>query len=176
MKPIEIAEKLQELSKVNIFDNSRKQNVVDVRSLLCYLLRKKLNMRWTNIARFFKENGKNMHHATVMHCVKTYPSHKQANKDLARWEKVFTWKSELTYDEIDQIYYLESQVNHLKQKVKDIEKYDDLLKNLKEKLEHPLIDLLKELPQKRYDETYERLRNIAKSYEWKYNDDKIIQD
>ena len=107
MKPIEIAEKLQQITKVNIFDNSRKQDIVDVRSLLCYLLREKLNMRWTNIARFFKENGKNMHHATVMHCVKKYPIHKQANKDLARWEKIFTWKSDLTYDEIDKIYYLE---------------------------------------------------------------------
>tara|TARA_R100000657_G_C4670398_1_gene114778 strand:- start:815 stop:1345 length:531 start_codon:yes stop_codon:yes gene_type:complete len=176
MKPIEIAEQLQDMTKVNIFDNSRKQDIVDVRSLLCYLLREKLNMRWTNIARFFNENGKNMTHATVMHCVKKYPSHKKANKDLARWEKVFTWKSDLTYDEIDKIYYLESQVRNLKQKVKDIEKYEDLLKNLKEKLEHPLVHLIKELPEKRYDETYERLRNITRSYEWKYKDKKIVQD
>lgn len=157
MKPIEIAEKLKEVSKINIFDNSRKQDIVDVRSLLCYLLREKLNMRWTNIARFFNENGKTMTHGTVIHCVKKYPLHKKHNKDLDKWEKLFTWKSDLTYDEIDQIHYLENKV-----------------KNLKQKLEHPLVDLLKKVPEKRYDETYERLRNITRSYEWKYKDDKII--
>ena len=114
-------------------------------------------MRWTNIAKFFNENGKTMTHATVIHCVKKYPLHKKHNKDLDKWERLFTWKSDLTYDEIDQIHYLENKV-----------------KNLKQKLEHPLVDLLKRIPEKRYDETYERLRNITRSYEWKYKDDKII--
>ena len=89
----------------NARDNSRKQDIVDVRSLLCYLLREKLNMRWTNIARFFNENGKTMTHGTVIHCVKKYPLHKKHNKDLDKWEKLFTWKSDLTYDEIDQIQF-----------------------------------------------------------------------
>ena len=34
MKPIEIAEKLQQITKVNIFDNSRKQDIVDLRNEL----------------------------------------------------------------------------------------------------------------------------------------------
>ena len=58
LKPIEIANKLIEESKINIFENTRKRNYIELRSLLCFLLRKKLNMRWIRIAKFFNDNNK----------------------------------------------------------------------------------------------------------------------
>jgi hypothetical protein len=158
LKPIEIAIKIQKETKVNLFEDTRKRTVVEYRALLSYLLREKLRMRWTSIANFFKKRGKPMNHATIIHACKLYPIYKKSNKKLEEIEKLFTFKSNLNYDEIDKIHYLENQV-----------------KNLEEKLEHPLVDLLKEIPQKRYDETYERLHTITKSWEWKYREEKAIK-
>jgi len=157
LKPVQIAIRIQKYSKVNIFENTRKRPVVEYRALLCYLLREKLRMRWTNIASFFVKRGKHMTHATVIHACENYPMYKKTNTKLQEIEKLFTFKSNLTYDEIDRVHFLENKV-----------------KNLEEKLEHPLINLLQKIPQKRYDETYERLRTIAKSWEWKYKEEKIV--
>ena len=150
LKPIQIARKIKKLSKINVFEDTRERPVVEYRALLCYLLRHKLKMRWTYIALFFTKQGKPMTHATAMHAYNTYPVYKKHNKQLHEIEKMFTFKSDLNYDEIDRIHFLENKV-----------------KNLQEKLEHPLIDLLKQIPEQKYDETYERLCNIIKSWEWK---------
>jgi len=150
LKPTQIAIKIQKEAKINIFENTRKRPVVEHRALLSYILREKLRMRWTNIANFFIKRGKHMTHASVIHACKSYPIYKKSNKKLEHIEKLFTFKNNLTYDEIDKVYFLENKV-----------------KNLEEKLEHPLINLLKEIPEQKYDETYERLRVIVKGWEWK---------
>ena len=150
LKPIEIAKKLNSITKTNVFENSRKREVVSIRMLLCYLLREKLKMRWINIAKFFSNNGKDMTHATAIHCYKMYPIYKKHNKKLHEYEKMFSWKSDLTYDEIDKIHYLENQI-----------------KNLQEKLNSPLIELIQKIPENKHDETYERLRTFVKSWQWK---------
>ena len=119
LKPINIANKLKDISKVNVFEETRKRDVVEIRMLLCYLLREKLNMRWINIAKFFSNNGKNMTHATAIHSCNMYPAYKKNNKKLKEFEKIFSWKSNLTYDEIDKIHYLENQVKNLSQKLEN---------------------------------------------------------
>ena len=53
MKPIEIANKISEISGIDLFNKSRKRNVEDHRGLLCYILRDKLKMRWEKIAKFY---------------------------------------------------------------------------------------------------------------------------
>ena len=77
LKPIEIAEKLTKLSGKNPFENTRRKEIIEIRALLIYLLREKLNMRWMYISNFFNENGKTMTHATGMHAYKMYPIHKK---------------------------------------------------------------------------------------------------
>jgi len=119
IKPIEVANKLKNTSKINVFENTRKKEVVEIRMLLCYLLREKLGMRWINIAKFFSNNGKNMTHATAIHSCNMYPAYKKNNKKLKEFEKIFSWKSNLTYDEIDKIHYLENQVKNLKEKLEN---------------------------------------------------------
>jgi hypothetical protein len=79
-----------------------------------------------------------------------YPVYKKHNNKLAEIERMFSWKSDLTYDEIDRIHFLESQI-----------------KSLQDKLDTPLIQLLHKIPKNRYDETYERLCTFVKSWEWK---------
>jgi hypothetical protein len=150
LKPIDVAKKLKDITKINVFDDTRKREVIEIRMLLCYLLRQKLGMRWVNIAKFFSNNGKKMTHATAIHCYKMYPVYKKHNNKLAEIERMFSWKSDLTYDEIDRIHFLESQI-----------------KSLQDKLDTPLIQLLHKIPKNRYDETYERLCTFVKSWEWK---------
>ena len=55
LKPIQIAKRIIKESGVNIFENNRRKNQIEFRSLLCYLLREKLNMRWTLIAKFLQK-------------------------------------------------------------------------------------------------------------------------
>jgi len=74
LNPAEIAEKLIKASGINIFENTRKRDYVEVRALTCFLMREKLNMRLCSIAKFFQDNGKPMDHATVIYAVKNYPS------------------------------------------------------------------------------------------------------
>lgn len=155
LKPIQLANKLKNITKINVFENTRKREVVGMRMLLCYLLREKLGMRWTNIALFFANNNKPMTHASAIHCYKMYPVYKKHNKKLKEYERMFTFKSDLTYDEIDRIHYLENQIKYLLNK-----------------LDHPLIALLEKIPQYKYDETFERLDSYIKSWEWKNNETK----
>ena len=125
LKPKQIAASIKQLSGVNLFENTRKRPVVEMRSLLCYLLRDKLKMRWTNIALFFKSQGKEINHATVIYSRNMYKVYKKSNKQLEEIEKTFYFKSSLSIDEIDRVHYLENkcrnlqgQVNKLKEKLK----------------------------------------------------------
>ena len=150
LKPIEIANKLQEYSGVNPFDKSRVQPVIEIRSLLCYLLREKKQMRWTAISNFFIDNDKPMNHATAIHAVKTYPINRNHNKKLMEYERMFKFKSDLNYDEIDRIHYLENKV-----------------RNLEMKLVHPLLGIIKDILEDKYNEVLEFVERLKKGWEWK---------
>lgn len=98
--PTEISSLLSALTQVNIFENSRERPLVEYRSLLCYLLREKLNMGWTNIAEVMRSNGKAYDHATAMHAYKMYPIYKKHNKKLLTLEKKFNIKELEEYEEL----------------------------------------------------------------------------
>ncbi len=119
LKPIEISNKINKISKINIFENTRRRNHDEMRSLLSYLLREKLNMRWTNIANFFADNNKTMTHATCIHAFKNYTLYKKHNNKLKEIEKLFTFKSKLTIDEIDRVHYLENKCKLLENKLSE---------------------------------------------------------
>jgi chromosomal replication initiation ATPase DnaA len=123
MKPLEIAKKINRQLKVDVFKNTRKQQVVEARSLLCYILRNKLRLRWTNIALFFRNNGKSMNHATVIHNCNMFHTYKKVNTDLLDVFKTFKFKSNLSFDEIDRIHYLENKCKNLEAKLKE---YDNI--------------------------------------------------
>ena len=159
LKPLEIAKKIIKLSGINIFENTRKKNVVEMRALFSYLLREKLKMRWTNIALFFKSQGKAMNHATVMHSIKHYKMYKESNNKLKDIEKMFFFKSNLNIDEIDRVHYLENKCKNLQQK---LEVY--------EASTNPLIDLISQIPKNREDEAIEKLELLLKGWKWKYSD------
>ena len=52
-----IATSVIELSGVNIYENTRKRQYVELRALVCFILRNKLNVRWTEISKFFESKA-----------------------------------------------------------------------------------------------------------------------
>jgi len=117
----EISDKIIKKTGVNVFENSRRKEVIHYRSLLIYLLREKMNLRWTNISLFFKANEKDITHATVIHSHHYYSIYKEENKELKELEKQFNF-APIDIDTIDKIDYLERKVKNLKNKIKKYEK------------------------------------------------------
>ena len=72
-------------------------------------------------------------------------------------ENIFVFKSQLNYDEIDKIHYLENKCTNCEKK------YNELLK----KLDHPLIKEFSELPEDQAEDVKEKLTILKKSWEWK---------
>ena len=148
LKPLEIANKIIELSGINIFEDSRKKNIVEMRSLLIYILREKLGMRWVNIALFLKANNKPVNHATLIHSVKNFEMYKKDNKQIQEIYNIFSFRSNLGVDEIDRIHYLENKCS-----------------TLQKKLENPLVKLVIEVPNDR--DKIESIERVVESWKWK---------
>ena len=117
LKPINIADKITSLSAINVFSNTRQRKVVEVRSLLTYLLRDKLKMRWKNIVLFYVQSGKEINMANVMHSYKKYSDYKKNNPKLIEFENEFVFKSDDSYDVVDRISYLEKKCKRLEKKL-----------------------------------------------------------
>ena len=165
----QISNKIVEVSRINIFDNTRDRDYVYYRSLLAYVLKNKLNMGWTNIAKFFKANGKQMDHSNVIHLVKQYPHYRKYNSKLLRLEKCFNVDDDTDVFEADNIYRLQEEIRKLsneKQVLKTTVKF------LEEKIKiDPVLDLFFDIPNDRFKDVIERLNLLKKSWAWK-NEDK----
>ena len=81
-----ISERIIEMTGIDIFKNTRKQEYVQLRALACYIFREKMNMRWMNIANFFISMGKAMDHANAIHLVNMYPLYAKDNPELLEIE------------------------------------------------------------------------------------------
>ena len=105
----EISDRIIKKTGVNVFEDTKKKEVIHYRSLLIYLLREKMNLRWTNIALFFKANEKDITHATVIHSHHYYKFYKEENLKLEKLEKQFNFKP-IDVDTIDKIDFLEERL------------------------------------------------------------------
>lgn len=68
----EIANKINTFTDVNIFENTRRRNVVEARAVFTYILRNYFNLGLTRIANVYKSQGKDMNHATVLHSINNW--------------------------------------------------------------------------------------------------------
>tara|TARA_R110002020_G_scaffold38144_3_gene114957 strand:+ start:1907 stop:2368 length:462 start_codon:yes stop_codon:yes gene_type:complete len=84
-KALNIVNQVNKLAGLDILENTRQREYVEARSLVCFVLRKYLGLGLNRIAKFFKENGKNMHHATALHLIRNYDIYKLYNKNLEKW-------------------------------------------------------------------------------------------
>jgi chromosomal replication initiation ATPase DnaA len=117
----DISNRIIKKTGVNVFENSRRKEVVHYRALLIYLLREKMNLRWMNIALFFKANEKNITHATVIHSHHYYQLYKDENPRLEELENQFNF-APIDLDTLDKIHMLENKVKNLKKRIEKYEK------------------------------------------------------
>ena len=170
---LKISERIIEMTGVDIFQNTRKREYVELRALVCHIFRNKMNMRWTTIANFFTSMGKKTDHASVIHLVKMYPIYKKSNEDLFELESCFEFKSKLNYDEIDQVHFLQNEYRKVKKEnkilVEEVKELKSKSKNYSDD-QHNLLMLFDGLPKNRIDEIIERINLLKKSWSWKSKD------
>ena len=79
---LKIAKRINKLSDVNVFENSRASKVVEVRSLLNKILYDFKNMTLAQIRDFYRNTGKSMDHATVLHSLRNFNMYRMYNPKL----------------------------------------------------------------------------------------------
>ena len=79
---LKIAKRINRLSDVNVFDNSRSSKVVEVRSLLNKILYDFKSMTLAQIRDFYINKGKPMNHATVLHSLQNFNMYRRYNPKL----------------------------------------------------------------------------------------------
>jgi hypothetical protein len=121
MTPFKVVNKLKEITKINPFVDSRKKEVVEIRALLCYVLREKMNMRWIAIKDIFLENGRKTNNSTLIHAVENYKIYASKNKKLEKLAKKFPLK-DAPIDQVTKSQVLENRLRILEQKLIDCEK------------------------------------------------------
>jgi hypothetical protein len=77
---------IKQISGVDIFQETRKQEVVEYRAVANLFLNKIMGYSLMDIVRWYQSNGKNSHHATIIFSINNYDIYKKYNKDL---EKMF---------------------------------------------------------------------------------------
>ena len=169
---LKISERIVEMTGIDIFQNTRKQEYVQLRALACYIFREKMNMRWTNIANFFTSMGKKMDHASIIHLVNMYPLYAKDDPELLEIESCFVFEDQENYDEIDRVAYLKKNNEKLKE---NVFKLKAEVKELRKKPTYNLSDqkmlsLFKNIPDDKIDEVVERIDLMKKSWSWKSQD------
>jgi len=85
-----IANKINKLSGIDVFKNTRKTSYVEARSLLGFILKNYEKMTLYQIRDFYIENGKSMNHATVIHSIKNFQVFKNYEPQLIDWLNIIS--------------------------------------------------------------------------------------
>jgi|TARA_R100000030_G_scaffold31883_1_gene23430 hypothetical protein len=111
-KAIKIANKIKKITKLDVFENTRKIEIVEVRSLLAFILYKYEKMKLQEIAKFFQSQGKTSSHSSVLHAVNNFETNAQYNKKIGDWLTYLTKTSkDLNYDAKRE--FVKFKANHL---------------------------------------------------------------
>ena len=125
-----VQELIKQISGVDIFQETRKQEVVEYRAVANLFLNKILGYSLMDIVRWYQSNGKNSHHATIIFSINNYDIYKKYNKDL---EKMF---------------------NTLLSSTTSTTSIADLIKEVKDLNQKELNDLMKYVQTKKYQKSY----------------------
>ena len=125
-----VQELIKQISGVDIFQETRKQEVVEYRALANLFLNKILGCSLMDIVRWYQSNGKNSHHATIIFSINNYDIYKKYNKDL---EKMF---------------------NTLLSSTTSTTSIADLIREVKDLNQKELNDLMKYVQTKKYQKSY----------------------
>ena len=84
-KADKIAKEINKIAKVDVFQNTRKREVVEARSLLSFILYKYEKMTLQELGNLFKEKGRSGNHTTVLHSIKSFEKNNKYNNRIQRW-------------------------------------------------------------------------------------------
>jgi hypothetical protein len=157
----EIAEKVIELSGINIFERSRKREIVEMRSLFFYILKNKLDMGLTEMSRYFEDSASSINHATIIWSLKNYELYKSTNKRIQEIEEMIILKTSMNIKGINRETYLELKCKELEAEIERL--------NTKPN-ESKIIDLINQVPKAREGEFITRMELMIKGWEWQYRD------
>jgi hypothetical protein len=157
----EIAEKVIELSGINIFERSRKREIVEMRSLFFYILKNKLDMGLTEMSRYFEDSASSINHATIIWSLKNYELYKSTNKRIQEIEEMIILKTSMNIKGINRETYLELKCKELEAEIERL--------NTKPN-ESKIIDLINKVPKAREGEFITRMELMIKGWEWQYRD------
>jgi len=157
----EIAEKVIELSGINIFERSRKREVVEMRSLFFYILKNKLDMGLTEMSRYFEDSASSINHATIIWSLKNYDLYKSSNKRVQEIEEMIILKTSMNIKGINRETYLELKCKELEAELAKLHKVQS---------ESKIIDLINKVPKEREGEFITRIELMIKGWEWQYKD------
>jgi len=80
-----IAKQIIEVSGIDLFQDSRRREVVEVRSIFIRILKEHQGMTFYSIKDYFCENGKCIDHTTVMYANSMFEVYIRYNPKLKEW-------------------------------------------------------------------------------------------
>jgi len=79
-----VQELIKQISGVDIFQQTRKQEVIEYRSVANLFLNKVMGKSLMDIVRWYQSNGKSCNHATIIFSIKNYEIYSRYNKNLSK--------------------------------------------------------------------------------------------
>lgn len=131
--PNEIAKRLQLISGVDVFKETRKREYVETRSLFNHILFAYKKMPLHQIVQLYNNNGWMIHHATLIYSIKTYDIHSRYNPRLKMWLKQIV----VRLDEMDistKKEYIKNRINLLTNQ--DIDELTHVVSYMQERVEY----------------------------------------
>ena len=80
-----IAKHIIDISNIDVFKNTRKREYIEMRSLLTFMLRHHCNMTFHQIKNFYESKGKSYDHATALHSLKSFETHRRYNPKIDKY-------------------------------------------------------------------------------------------
>jgi len=77
-----IAKEINNALNLNLYENSRRLELVDARSLYCYILHKELNYTLYKVRDSLRAKGKSFDHASVLHSVRIFDEVRKRRKEI----------------------------------------------------------------------------------------------
>jgi chromosomal replication initiation ATPase DnaA len=77
-----IAEEINSALDLNLYENSRRLELVDARSIYCYILHKELNYTLYQVRDSLRAKGKKYDHCSVLHSVRIFDEVRKRRKDI----------------------------------------------------------------------------------------------
>ncbi len=133
-----LIDEIQALSQIKIFENTRRREVVEIRSLFYTVLKKFYRFNLREIMEIGEEYGYYITHASVIHSLNSFDVYKTYNKNLEEWYHAII--IDLEED------VAASRIDFIKPKLKYLSE-DDLLKLstiVKEMYEESIIQMSKD--------------------------------